>query len=45
MDKMILDTKHLTIYVSTLQIGIGISYVVEHKELVIHLGIIEINVR
>ena len=45
MDKMILDTKHLTIYVSTLQIGIGISYVVEHKELIINLGIVEINVR
>ena len=45
MDKMIIDTKHLTVYVSTLQIGFGISFVVEHKELVIHLGVIEINVR
>ena len=45
MDKMLIDTKHLTIYVSTLQIGFGISFVVEHKELNIMLGIIEINVR
>lgn len=45
MDKMIIDTKHLTVYVSTLQIGIGISFITQHKELVIHLGVIEINVR
>ena len=45
MDKRLIDTKHLTIYISTLQIAIGISYVVEHKELIISLGIIEINIR
>ena len=45
MDKMIIDTKHLTVYVSTLQIGVGISFVLEHRELVISLGIIEINIR
>ena len=45
MDKKLIDTKHLTIYISTLQIAIGISYVVEHKELIINLGIIEINIR
>ena len=45
MDKKIIDTKHLTIYISTLQIGIGISFVTEYKELSIDLGIIEIIVR
>lgn len=45
MDKRLIDTKHLTIYISSLQIAIGISYVVEHKELIINLGIIEINIR
>ena len=45
MDKRLIDTKHLTIYISTLQIAIGISYVVEHKELIINLGVIEINIR
>ena len=45
MDKKIIDTKHLTIYISTFQIGIGISFVTEHKELSIMLGIIEIIVR
>lgn len=45
MDKRIIDTKHLTIYISTLQIGIGISFVTEHKELSIMLGVIEIIVR
>ena len=44
MDKKIIDTKHLTIYTSTFQIGIGISFVTEHKLLSIHLGIIEIIV-
>ena len=45
MDKKIIDTKHLTIYFSTFQIGIGISFVTEHKELNIMLGVIEIIVR
>lgn len=45
MDKKLIDTKHLTIYISTLQIAIGISYVTEHRELIINLGIIEIHVR
>lgn len=45
MDKMIIDTKHLTVYISTFQIGIGISFVTEHKELSIMLGVIEIIVR
>ena len=45
MDKMIIDTKHLTIYISTLQIGVGVSFVLEHRELVISLGILEINIR
>lgn len=45
MDKKLIDTKHLTIYISTLQIAIGMSYVVEHKELIINLGVIEINIR
>lgn len=45
MDKMIIDTKHLTVYVSTLQIGVGISFVLKHRELVISLGIIEVNIR
>ena len=45
MDKRLIDTKHLTIYISTLQIAIGMSYVVEHKELIINLGVIEINIR
>ena len=45
MDKKLIGTKHLTIYISTLQIAIGISYVVEHKELIINLGVIEINIR
>ena len=45
MVKMIIDTKHLTIYISTLQIGIGISCVTEYKELSIDLGVIEIIVR
>ena len=45
MDKKIIDTKHLTIYISTLQIGIGISFITEHKELSIDFGIIEIIVR
>ena len=45
MDKKIIDTKHLTVYISTFQIGIGISFVTEHKELSIMLGVIEIIVR
>ena len=45
MDKRLIDTKHLTIYISTLQIAVGISYVMEHKELIINLGVIEINIR
>lgn len=45
MDKMLLDTKHITIYLSTLQIGIGVAYIPEHKELSIMIGIIEINLR
>lgn len=45
MDKQLIDTKHLTIYISTLQIAIGMSYVIEHKELIINLGVIEINIR
>ena len=45
MDKKLIDTKHLTIYISTLQIAIGMSYVVEHKELIINIGVIEINIR
>ena len=45
MDKKLIDTKHLTIYISTLQIAIGMSYVIEHKEFIINLGVIEINIR
>ena len=45
MDKKLIDTKHLTVYASTLQIGVGIIYITEHKELHITIGIIEICVR
>ena len=45
MDKMIIDTKHITVYVSTLNIGIGISFILEHKELVISFGILEMIIR
>ena len=45
MDKKIIDTNHITIYFSTLQIGLGISFISEHKELSIMLGVIEIIAR
>lgn len=45
MDKKLIDTKHITVYITTLQIGVGILYITEHKALAINLGIIEINIR
>ena len=45
MDKKLIDTKHFTLYLSTLQIGLSIEFVTEHKELIIHLIILEINIR
>lgn len=45
MDKMLVDTKHLTVYLSTLQVGVGIIFVTEYKELHIMFGIFEIIIR
>lgn len=45
MDKKIIDTKHITAYVSTLQMGVGISFISEHRELIILLGVLEITIR
>ena len=44
MDKKLIETKHFTLYISTLQIAFGISWVTEYKELVINLGIFELNI-
>lgn len=41
MDKKLIDSKHFTFYISTLQIGIGISFIPEHKELHVNLIIFE----
>ena len=45
MDKKLVDTKHFTLYASTMQIGLGISFMPVHKELIIHLLIFEMNIR
>ena len=45
MDKKVIDTKHFTLYMSTLQIGVGIEYVTEHKELHINLIVFEFIIR
>ena len=41
MDKLLFDTKNVQFYFSTLQIGIGISYVPEHKEIHFQLLVFE----
>ena len=45
MDKKLIDTKHFTLYLSTLQIGVGIEFIPEHKELIINLIVLSINIR
>ena len=44
MDKTLLHTKRLDIYFSTLQIGVGFSYVPEHRTLYLHLVIFEFSI-
>ena len=42
MDKTLIMTNHFEMYLSTLQIGMGVLYVPEHKQLHINLFILEI---
>jgi hypothetical protein len=41
MDERLFKSKHFDIYFSTLQIGVGLSYVPEHKTLHLHLILFE----
>ena len=41
MDKTLIMTKHFEIYLSTLQVGVGILFVPEHKSLHLHFLILE----
>jgi len=41
MDKTLINTKHFSLYFSTLQIGVGVFFVPEHKTLHITLLMIE----
>ena len=45
MDTRLLNTKRLDIYFSTLQIGLGITYVPEHKTLHLNLGVFEFVIK
>ena len=44
MDKILFETKHTTLYFSTLQIGMGIEYVPDNKDLVIQLILLELHI-
>lgn len=44
MDETIIKTKCLSLYVSTYQIGFGITLVPSHKALYIMLGILELEI-
>lgn len=45
IDKKLIDTKHLTVYLSTLQIGVGLMLVPQNKEFHIVIGVVEICIR
>lgn len=44
MDKTIINTKHIQLYLTTLEIGVGINYVPQHKELVISFLLLELHI-
>lgn len=44
MDKMLIDKDHITLYLSTFQIGLGINYVPQNKTIVIHLLLLELHI-
>ena len=44
MDKTLIMTKHIALYLTTLEIGVGINYVPQHKELVISFLLLELHI-
>ena len=42
MDKTLINTKHLMLYLSTYQVGLSILFVPEHKSLSIVVGCFEL---
>lgn len=42
VDKTLLTTKYIDLYLSTLQIGIGIAYVPQHNNLHLHFIVFEL---
>lgn len=42
MDVTVIDTKYFQLYLSALQIGVGILYVPDYKELHIHVAVFEL---
>lgn len=44
MDKTLINTKHVQLYLTTLEIGVGINYVPQHKELVISFLLLELHI-
>lgn len=44
MDKTLINTKHLTLYMSTYQIGFALTIVPSNKALYLMLGIFELEI-
>ena len=43
MDKILFETKHTVLYLSTVQIGFGIEWIVDNKDLCIHFLLLELH--
>ena len=43
MDKTLINKKHVQLYLTTLEIGIGVNYVPQHKELIFSLLLLELH--
>ena len=44
MDKTLINTKHLQLYLTTIEIGIGFTYVHQHRELIISFLLLELHI-
>ena len=44
MDITLIETEHLQLYLTTLEIGIGINYVHQHRELIFSFLLLELHI-
>ena len=44
MDITLINTRHLQLYLTTLEVGIGINYVHQHRELVLSFLLLELHI-